>query len=544
MVKLFTVAEMQALEKEADSSGLSYEQMMENAGEGVAKEIRIAYSHLPNKIIFSLIGSGNNGGDALVALSHLATEHWNTTAYIVRQRADDDPHIRRLIENGGAVIKSDDDKKRKKLDELLNTSDVMLDGVLGTGIKLPLKDEIAEILSYTKGTIAKRGLKVHVVAVDCPSGVDCETGEAAGEAIPAEITVTMAGIKKGLISFPAAKLTGEIQLASIGAIDGLAAYKKNPKIIIDEDFVRGCLPERPIDSHKGTFGTALIIAGSVNYTGAAYLAGMAAYRSGAGLVTTAVPAPLHEALAGQFPESTWILLPHEVGVISAEAARIIHQNLDRPTAILIGPGFGLEDATRDFLARLFTEARAGERSEIGFIRRQANQAKPMAIDKPIILDADGLKLMSKVEKWAELLPPNTILTPHPGEMSVLTGLDAQEIQANRFEIAEKYAKQWGHIVVLKGAFTIIAAPDGQMGVIPIASAALARAGTGDVLAGLIVGLRSQGVEAFKAACAGAWIHARAGLLTAERLGNTASVIASDVLNAVPEIMTRLSAPAN
>jgi NAD(P)H-hydrate epimerase len=292
-----------------------------------------------------------------------------------------------------------------------------------------------------------------------------------------------------------------------------------------------------VDAHKGTFGTAFIVAGSVNYTGAALLAGLAAYRSGAGLVTMAVPAPLHEALSGQFPESTWILLPHETGVISADAALVVRQNISRATAILIGPGFGLENTTKEFLSKLFTEVGSINKGDIGFIHGASEKGESKILQKPIIMDADGLKLLSKIPNWVKLLPSPAVLTPHPGEMSVLTGLSIDEIQANRLEIAKQYSKIWGHVVVLKGAFTVIAAPDGQIAVVLIATPALAKAGTGDVLAGLIVGLRAQGIEAFQASCAGAWIHATAGVLAAKQMGNTASVIARDVLNAIPQVIS-------
>jgi NAD(P)H-hydrate epimerase len=254
----------------------------------------------------------------------------------------------------------------------------------------------------------------------------------------------------------------------------------------------------------------------------------------------AVPAPLHESLSGQFPESTWVLLPHEIGVISADAARVIHQNINHATSVLIGPGIGLEETTREFLTKLFTKMGKGNTGDIGFIRSEGTNIEEKIIQKPVIMDADGLKLISKIKNWSYLLPTPAVLTPHPGEMSVLTGLSTDEIQENRLEIATKYSQKWGHVVVLKGAFTVIASPDGQIAIVPIASPALARAGTGDVLAGLIVGLRAQGIEAFHAACAGAWIHATAGVLAAKRLGNTASVIASDVLNAIPQVISDLS----
>jgi hydroxyethylthiazole kinase-like uncharacterized protein yjeF len=540
MVKLFSVKEMKALEKEANDSGLTYEMMMENAGEGIAKEIVLAYSQLINKNVVAIVGSGNNGGDALVALYHLLQNGWNTCAYVVSKRADDDMLITRLLKNDAQVIQAEDDKNFKSLIKRLNTCSVLIDGVLGTGIKLPLKDNIADALRLVKTNIETSSQKIHVVAVDCPSGVDCKTGEVAAETIPAEFTVTMGAIKTGLIKFPAANITGELRLTSIGQIENLNTYTSNQKTILTCDLVSNYLPDRPLNAHKGTFGTALIIAGSVNYTGAALLAGLAAYRSGAGLVTMAVPTPLHESISGQFPESTWILLPHEVGVISVDAARVIHQNIEHATAVLIGPGFGVEDTTREFLSKLFTEVGTIKKGDIGFIHIEGTNTGENKIQKPIIMDADGLKLMSKISNWSDLLPSPAILTPHPGEMSVLTGISTDEIQENRLEIAAQYSKKWGHIVVLKGAFTIIADPGGQIAIVPIASPALARAGTGDVLAGLIVGFRAQGVDAFQAACAGAWIHANAGVLAAKRLGNTASVIARDVLNAISQIISDLS----
>jgi NAD(P)H-hydrate epimerase len=157
----------------------------------------------------------------------------------------------------------------------------------------------------------------------------------------------------------------------------------------------------------------------------------------------------------------------------------------------------------------------------------------------MVVDADGLKLLAKIKDWHTSLPANTVLTPHPGEMAIMTGLSTEEIQADRIGIAKQYAKSWGHVVVLKGAFTVIAAPDERSTVIPVASPALARAGTGDVLAGLIVGLLAQGLDAYDAAVAGAWIHAQAGLIAADDLGSSASVLAGEVLEAIPDVMCDL-----
>jgi len=380
------------------------------------------------------------------------------------------------------------------------------------------------------------------VAVDCPSGVDCDSGEAADETIPADLTVTMAAVKMGLLKSPTADLTGDLVVADIGLDEKVKSWMGIKREVADEDTVAAILPERPSEAHKGTFGTALIAAGSVNYTGAALLAGLSAYRVGAGLVTMAVPAPLHGALAGQFPEATWVLLPHEMGVISAGAADVLAKNFERATALLIGPGFGTEDTTREFIENLLTGKAVSKKSaaRIGFVHNEVEKKEEKNGSlPPLVFDADGLKLLAKIPDWSKQLPAPAVLTPHPGEMSVLTGLSKEEIQADRAGVAVRFAQEWGHVVVLKGAFTVIASPDGRSTVIPVASPALARAGTGDVLAGLIVGLRAQGVDAYDAAVAGAWIHARAGLEAAEALGTTASVLAGDVLAAVPDVISEL-----
>jgi NAD(P)H-hydrate epimerase len=259
-------------------------------------------------------------------------------------------------------------------------------------------------------------------------------------------------------------------------------------------------------------------------------------------VTLAVPAPLHGALAGRFPEATWILLPHAMGVISRDASEVLAKDFERATALLIGPGFGTEDTTKEFIENLLKGKVTSKKttSRIGFIHQETEKKEEVNSQLPsMIFDADGLKLLAKISDWYKLLPSASILTPHPGEMAVLTGLSKEEIQENRQEIASKYAKEWGHVVILKGAFTVVASPEGRVTIIPVASPALARAGTGDVLAGLIVGLRAQGLDAFEAAVAGAWIHAQAGLYAADDLGTTASVLAGDVLDSVSDVLSDL-----
>lgn len=533
-MKLVTITEMQSIERQADASGLTYAQMMENAGKSLAEIIQEVYGSKEPRTAFALVGSGNNGGDALVALRELAGWGWHTCAYLVRPREAGDPQVKALQDAGGELISSLEDLS--ELAALLEGSSLLVDGVLGTGARLPLKQEVAEVLRFVRDWLGRHPRKLRVVAVDCPSGVDCDSGQTAPETLKADLTVTMAAVKQGLLRFPAAEYTGELRIAKIGDLEGLKTWQSLSRVVVDAEMVQRVLPLRQLTAHKGTFGTALVVAGSVNYTGAAWLAGQAAYRCGAGLVTLAVPYPLHAALAGQFPEATWLLLPDEMGVIAESAVSVVRQGLGRATALLVGPGFGLEETSLRFLDGLFESART-EHKSMGFApQRKTEAAPPKTTLPPVVVDADGLKLLSRLPAWHTRLPAPAVLTPHPGEMAVLTGLEKEELLADRVATAEHFARKWGHVVILKGAFTVVASPDGRTAVIPVATPALARAGTGDVLAGLIVGLRAQGVEAFEAAYAGAWIHAQAGLHAARELGSTAAVLAGDVLRAVPAQM--------
>ena len=544
-MKLVSVPEMRAIEQEANANGLTYDMMMENAGHNLAREVlRLSYfagDGEEDAQVLGLVGSGNNGGDTLVALAYMAEKGWTARAYLIKRKATDDPLLARFEEAGGELYQAEADEKFQQLQSFLEAADIVLDGVLGTGFQLPMKEDAGQVLSAVQGFLGVLEWPPTVVAVDCPSGVDCDSGAAASQTIPADATVTMAAMKRGLLKLPAYNLIGELRVVEIGPLDELNSWRLIQNDVADEQMAVALLPERPADAHKGTFGTALVVAGSVNYTGAALLAGKAAYRAGAGLVTLAVAEPLHRVLAGQLPEATWVLLPHDTGVIASGAADVLVKNMERATALLIGPGFGLEDTTGEFLANLFRRAAARPApGRMGFVPSAGVKTDPKPVALPaLVLDADGLKLLSKLSDWPRLLPASTILTPHPGEMSVLTGLKVEEIQKDRLEIASRYAREWGHIVVLKGAFTVVAAPDGRTTTIPVATPALARAGTGDVLAGLIVGLRAQGVDAYDAARLGAWIHVQAGLLAAESLGSTAALLAGDVLDAIPKVMAGL-----
>lgn len=495
-MKLVTVAEMKAIEAAADKAGLSYTSMMAQAGKSLAAHIA-AHSH-KGKCILGIVGMGNNGGDALVALADLARKGYKASAYLVGRQTD--TYVSRAKRAGVSVIASEG-----SLEKQLGKADVVVDGLLGTGVRLPLWPAVANTLQIVQRAMENRRQRPFAVAVDCPSGIDCDSGEVAPETLKADLTVTMAAVKRGMLSLPAYEYLGQLMVGDIGLPDDLAEWQAISRFVIDERMAQDALPPRPPSAHKGTFGTAMIVAGSRRYPGAALLAGEAAYRSGAGLVTIATVESMQPSLAGHLPEATWLPLAESEGWLAREAAAQLTTNLKRVTAMLVGPGLGQEQSTAGFIESLISSG----------------------LDVPCVFDADALKLLSGISGWHTRLPRESLLTPHPGEMAILTGLSNEDLQKDRIAFAEKYARLWGHVVVLKGAFTVVAAPDGRTALTPLATAALARAGTGDVLAGVITGLRAQGVPAFEAACSGVWLHGMAGLRAAERRGLAA--VAGDLI---------------
>jgi NAD(P)H-hydrate epimerase len=546
VTKVVTVDQMRAVEAAADQAGITYAMMMDAAGHAVAEHVLARLDAPAEHKVVVLCGSGNNGGDGLVAAHRLAEAGASVAVYATQPLDESDPKVQRLRSKGLLVVDAENDQRWRVLKNLMGGVTVIVDAVFGTGVRLPLKGKPADLLRQVSKSLEDRpGDRPLVVAVDCPSGLNCDTGALDGLALPADVTVTLAAAKPGLLRFPGAEAVGDLVVADIG-LDGrgLPELESVKVELATADAVQALFPPRPRNAHKGTFGRVLVVAGSVNYTGAAYLSAAAAYRVGAGLVTVAVPAPLHAILAGQLPEATWILLPHELGVISASAVDMLRQAYAKTQALLLGPGFGTEKETAAFVRRWLgvDDAPGQRRGHMGFLApAAASAAEPPATMPPLVVDADGLKLLTEVDGWAARLPRDTVLTPHPGEMAVLTGMDKEAIEADRLGVAQKYAAEWGQVVVLKGAFTVVAAPDGRATIQPFATPALARAGTGDVLAGAIAGLLAQGLTPYAAAVAGAYAHGLAGLKAAEALGSAASVLAGDVLAGLTEAMAVLSA---
>ncbi len=539
-MKILTVAAMRTLEAEADRAGQSYRAMMEAAGKAVAEAI---LRRAPQaRRVLTLVGPGNNGGDALVAARHLRAAGLEVAAWLSRSR--DDAVTKSARAKGVHLL---GDERGGDLSALVRTADVILDGLLGTGAKPPLRGTIASILEQVGRALEpppstlrpltapmERANSPLVVAVDGPSGMDFDSGEIDPRTLHADLTITFAHPKRGHFRFPAAGHVGELLVAEIGIPPQVKPPADAPDVA-DVERIRAILPPRPETGHKGSFGRLLLVAGSANYTGAAALATQAALRSGAGLVTLALPGSLHGALLPLVPEATFLHLPHALGVVTEEAIPLLEPLFAHVQALVVGPGLTQEAEAVRFITALFG-LEEGRRSA-GFLPREVAKSHPPLLP-PLILDADALNILAKMPRWFTLLPAETILTPHPGEMARLTGLGVAEIQARRETVARDYAKQWSAVLLLKGAFTLVAAPDGRMTLIPFANSGLAKGGSGDVLAGLIGGLRAQGVGAYEAAIAGAYLHALAASI-ARRRESPRGMTPLSLLRALPEAWRQL-----
>lgn len=551
-IKIITVEKSRYLENKANEGGLSFAEMMENAGHGTARAI---HHHLgaKGKRIVVLVGPGNNGGDGLVAAHYLWEMGARVTCYLWKRNGEQDANLKRVKDDRLPFVWAEDDAGFEALEGLLSGADVVVDALLGVGVDRPIGGTLKDLLSAARRSLADQGTarqlaeavppcqalpRPVVVAVDCPTGLNCDTGELDPAALPADLTVTFAYPKVGLLRFPGAEAVGNIVVADIGIPPDLAGDVSLEMATAPR--VRAWLPARSRAAHKGTFGRALIVAGSVNYVGAAALSGAGAIRVGTGLVTMGLPMPIQPAVAANLTEATYLLLPHDLGVIASGAVDVLGELIDQVDAILLGPGLTQEKETVNFVHRFLGLERLDRSGRIGFVSRAATEAPEHLDLPPLVIDADGLNALATVDRWWKALPSESILTPHPGEMARLTRgqTSVQEIQADREGMASQMAAEWGAVVVLKGAFTVVASPDGRVMVLPFANPALATAGSGDVLAGAIVGLRAQGMDAFEAAVSGAYVHGLAGELARADLG-TMGVVAGDLPPRLPLALQRI-----
>ena len=564
-MKIVTVAQMVQIEQAADAAGHSYDAMMELAGRGVAASIlRHMQPWETTGSVLVLVGPGNNGGDGLVAARYL--REWErghpVSVYCWKRTSGDDANYAAVGRLGIPIVHAEDDPQFTQLADLARDADVIVDALLGTGVSRPIGGALADLLAALHRNIGKRaGQQIHaaaaagaanaldastaaqtlrpvadydflhrppstavrlpqIIAVDCPSGLNCDTGALDPAALPADLTVTFANPKSGHFVVDGPGACGRLEIADIGAdphlADDVTLELATPAA------VQRLLPVRPADAHKGTFGKALVVAGSLNYTGAAHLACAAAYRAGAGLVTAGVTPSIYPVLAAGLAETTWLLLPEHHGTLSSQAVQTLSENLAGYAALLIGPGLTQEAEPVRFVQQFLLASSAAMKHI------------------PLVLDADALNALAQTENWHDSLPANTILTPHPGEMARLCRCTTADVRVDRIGLARRKSAEWNAVVLLKGAHTVVARPDGFATVLPFANPALATAGSGDVLAGVIVGLLSQGLAPYDAAALGGYLHGLAGELARDDLGE-AGVVASDLVARLPLAIRQLRA---
>ena len=506
-MKLVTADEMRAIEQRVFDAGTPASELMENAGRAVAKAIGERLGGARARRIVVLVGPGNNGGDGLVAARFLAQDAAEVTVLLLTPRSAADPNLQAASDLSVEIVEPD--AVLAMVDAAFYRADGIIDCILGIGRRRPLEGLISDVCRHL------RGRRARLFAVDVPSGLDADTGEVDALTPRADVTYALGISKLGLHLQPGSQYAGEVEVLEIGlgpAADEVATQLLTP------DWARSMLPDRPAVSNKGSFGRTLVVAGSESYTGAASLSCLGALRAGAGLVSLAGLKTVRTAVAAQVAEATFLPLPELDEAPAHDAADVVLRAAEAYDALLVGPGLSLTPGAQALARGLLTS--------------------PLLEEMPVVIDADALNALSKLPGWHEHVTARCVLTPHPGEMARLANCSTSEVQADRIGMARRMAAEWRQTVVLKGANTVVAQADGATLVSPFASALLATAGTGDVLAGTIAGLIAQGVEPFAAAGLGVYLHGAAGERLVSQYG-VSGLLASELAREIALVTAEL-----
>lgn len=509
-MKILTAAQMREVDRRTIEAGIPGIILMENAGLRVVEFLVERFSPLGKHRIAVFCGKGNNGGDGLVIARQLHARELAGTLDVVLGvepedlKGDAAANYRMLVAAGGEV--------HRELPEDRRDPTIVIDAVLGTGLDGPASGRALELIEQIED-LRLGGAKV--VAVDIPSGLPSDSGAPVGEHVMADFTVTFTAPKPAHVLPPNCDLCGEIVVRQIGSPWEYYEGDEAIWLSVSENWAFAhFVGSRTHDAHKGSLGHVLVIGGSRGKTGAAAMAGLAALRAGAGLVTVASAESAIPVIASHTMELMTEPLPEtETGGISLRAFDYerFAEILERKTVLALGPGIGTHPDTVSFARRVYAEAR-----------------------QPLIVDADGLNALAGMEDWTAAGP--RILTPHPGEMTRLTGRSTDEVQADRAAIARDFAMRKNLTLVLKGHRTVIAFPNGQVVINPSGTPALATGGTGDILTGMIAGFCAQFPgQRNDAVAAAVWLHGRTGELGAEEWGEEC-LIATDLLKYLPEAM--------
>jgi NAD(P)H-hydrate epimerase len=510
-MKLATAAQMREMDRRTmEEYGLPGLVLMENAGRAVADA---AWELLPEEggRVLVLAGKGNNGGDGFVAARHLISVGVEVAVMLFGKLDDltgDAATNARYAQKTGLVIVEEPDEET--LGGALELADVIVDGLLGTGLSGEVRGRLREVIEQLEYAAAP------IVAIDIPSGLEADTGKILGAAVEADVTCTFGLAKPGLVQFPGKAHVGELRVVDIQLPPALLDDPEIETYLTEASDCLAMLPARAADAHKGDAGRVLVIGGSPGLTGAPALTGLGAARAGAGLVTVGIAEPLQPLLAAKLTEVMTLPLAADPGAtISLHALDTIVDWSGRVDAIALGPG-------------LSQQGNVGELVE----------ALVRVIETPLVVDADALNVLARRAHVLEDRDAPIILTPHPGELGRLLDLSIGEIQEDRLGMARRAADQFNAVVVLKGAATVIAEPGGEAWINPFANPGMASGGMGDVLTGVIAALLAGGADPMSAAVAGVYLHSLAGEICVEELGPQ-GFLALDVAARLPRAYQRL-----
>lgn len=523
---IVTADQMRGIEQAAFERGVAPAALMGEAGRAAARHILARLggrAGVARAVV--LVGPRNNGGDGLVIAEALGKAGLRVSLWLYHRDGLRGAPVAADLIARLPTIRSEEDPEQVALRRILAEASIIVDAVYGIGGRTELAADLdaALLAANERG----RAPGVLTVAVDIPTGVNADSGAVTGDAFVADLTVTFGRPKRGLYAPPGAEHSGVVIVEPIGLDEGTLPAD-TPRAITRDDAVAR-LPRRTKAAHKGDAGSLLIVGGSRNYLGAPVLSAHAALRAGAGLVTLAVPQGLVPICAPQIPEATCVPLPEaEWAVSGPEAATALAGALGRYTALQVGNGLGRHAPTDEALARFFG---------------LSDVPRPN-LDMPILIDADGVNWLSALPDWWERLRGLAlVLTPHHGEMARLLGVERAAVSAEPWRHAREAARRWEQTVVLKGGHSVVATPAGSLWVSPAANPALASAGTGDTLAGIIAGFLAQDLAPADAAILGLWVGARAADLASADLG-TLPMIASDLPQRVAEAIRELEAPGD
>ncbi len=512
-MRIVTKEEMRAIEIEtANTYGIDEWLMMEHAAIALYLAVEDEFESLVGKKVLVLVGKGNNGGDALASARNFIEAGAEVRVYLVLGETSGNLPKRHLsiLKKMGVPVEIYEKSMRSVFMNELKSADIVIDGILGTGASNLLSDELMELIKMVNEN------SKFTVAVDLPSGIESNTGKLLGAAIHADLTVTFGVLKTGMLFYPAREMCGKIKIGKIGIPGHLMNEAHFKGEVITFDDAKLLLPKRPALSHKGTFGKVMIIAGSRRYTGAPILSAYGALRVGAGLVTLGVPEPFNTTVTTSLPEAIAIPLPvTQDGSLAVTSRQEVKELINKSDVIAIGPGLGDNFETGEIVKWIVSN-----------------------FDKPMILDADALNLLSR-DTNEITFSEKTVLTPHPGEFARLTSKKVEDILSNPVKNAVEFAQSKGISVLLKGATTVIASPDGRYYLNVTGNSGLATGGSGDVLTGMIAGFMAQELNSLDALKLAAYVHGRAAEIYAEK-SNEASLLPRDLIELIPQVLKNLS----